>query len=258
MNERLTDTGFAASAYIPPIQTRESAGLATEAKVERLPFTVRLVRNEQDLAKAVAIRFSAYARHVPEFAQTLRTPEATDYENGVAVLLAESKVDGSPLGTMRIQTNRFKPLSLEQSLQLPVWLQDRTLAEATRLGITEDRVGRLVKTVLFKAFYKYCLQEDIEWMVIAGRAPIDRQYERLLFEDVYPGMGYIPLQHANNLPHRVMAFHVDSAQARWAAAHHPLLDFMCHTSHPDIDLGESAMVFPGLRGVPVERTGTYA
>ena len=29
----------------------------------------------------------------------------------MAVLLAESKLDGSPLGTMRIQTNRFQPLA---------------------------------------------------------------------------------------------------------------------------------------------------
>ena len=75
--------------------------------------------------------------------------------------------------------------------------------------------------------------------LLVHRSPIDRQYERLLFKDVYPGMGYIPLRHANNMPHRVMAFHVESAQERWADAKHPLLDFMCHTHHPDIELGEN-------------------
>lgn len=204
---------------------------------ERLPFTVRLVRNADDLAKAVHIRHSAYARHVPTFADTLRFPEASDFEDGIAVLLAESKLDGSPLGTMRIQTNQFGPLSLEHSLTLPDRLQGLSLAEATRLGVTAAGVGRLVKTVLFKAFFLYCQQSGIDWMVVTGRAPVDRQYDSLLFNDVYPGLGYIPLPHVGNLPHRIMSFEVATAQARWAAANHPLQNFIFHTHHADIDLG---------------------
>jgi hypothetical protein len=260
MIESFKDVRPSTPAVFPPIQVREPQFHALNSaatREERLPFTVRLVRNEADLRKAVAIRHSAYARHVPEFAEKLKAPEASDYEDGVVVLLAESKLDGSPLGTMRIQCNTYKPLSLEQSVQLPDWLQGRSLAEATRLGITDDRAGRLVKTMLFKVFYQYCLLQEIEWMVIAGRSPIDRQYERLLFKDVYPGMGYIPLRHANNMPHRVMAFHVDSAQARWAEAHHPLLDFMCHIHHPDIDLGETTVPFMPVWQPGQARTGTY-
>ena len=206
---------------------------------ERLPFTVRLVRSESDLRKAVEIRHAAYARHVPTLAETLRSPERTDAQGGVVVLLAESKLDGSPLGTMRIQTNQYRPLVLEQSIDLPESLRDRPLAEATRLGVTGERMGGSVKTVLFKAFFLYCQQQGIEWMVIAGRSPIDRQYERLLFSDVYPGMGYVPLQHAGNMPHRVMSFEVDTAEERWAAARHPLFDFIFRTRHPDIMLDGS-------------------
>ncbi len=69
----------------------------TSLKEERLPFTVKLVRNAADLGKAVQVRYSAYARHLPEFAETLKAPEALDMEDGVAILLAESKLDGSPL-----------------------------------------------------------------------------------------------------------------------------------------------------------------
>jgi hypothetical protein len=204
---------------------------------ERLPFTVRLVRNENDLEKAVHIRHAAYERHLPEFAQTLKTPEPADSENGVVVLLAESKLDGSPLGTMRIQTNEFKPLCLEQSVALPPWLKSLRLAEATRLGVTDEKGGRLVTTILFKAYYEYCKQIGTEWMVIAGRSPIDKQYARLLFEDVFPGVGYIPLVHAGNLPHRIMSSNVATAEERWAAAKHPLFNFAFRTHHPDLQLG---------------------
>ena len=205
---------------------------------ERLPFTVRVVRSEEALHKAVAIRQAAYARHVPAFAAKLSAPEPNDHDQGSVVLLAESKLDGSPVGTMRIQTNRFKDLAIAQSVELPAWLKNRSMAEATRLGIDLGRTGRVVKTALFKAFYFYCVEANIEWMVIAARPPLDRQYEALLFEDLFPGQ-FIPMRHVNNIPHRVLAFDIGTAAERWAEANHPLYKFMIQTYHPDIDLGDS-------------------
>ena len=205
---------------------------------ERLPFTVRVVRSEEALHKAVAIRQAAYARHVPAFAAKLSSPEPNDHDQGSVVLLAESRLDGSPVGTMRIQTNRFRDLAIEQSVELPAWLKNRSMAEATRLGVAQGSSGRVVKIVLCKAFYLYCLAANIEWMVIAARPPLDRPYEAALFEDVYPGE-FIPLRHANNIPHRVLAFEVGTAAERWAEASHPLLKFMVQTRHPDIDLSDA-------------------
>lgn len=204
---------------------------------ESLPFTVRLARSEEEVQKAVNIRHAAYARHLePAVAAALQRPEPLDTAPGVALLLAESKLDGSPLGTMRIQTNRHRPLGMEGTIDLPTWMQGKGLAEATRLGITQDKVGRVVKTVLFKAYYHYCLLNDIRYMVITARSPIDRQYERLLFQDVYPGMGYVPLQHVFNLPHRIMYLDVFNVEDLWKSMDHPLSDYMFHTHHPDLYL----------------------
>ena len=223
-------------------QRMEQALPTARMNEERLPFTIRVVRSEEALHKAVAIRQAAYARHVPALAEKLRAPESYDRADGSVILLAESKLDGSPLGTMRIQTNRFADLTLEQSVELPAWLRDKSMAEATRLGIDVGRTGRVVKTTLFKAFYLYCVEANIEWMVIAGRPPLDRQYEALLFQDLYPGQ-FIPLRHANDMPHRVLAFEVGTARERWAAANHPLFDFVFRTHHPDLDLGDADASF---------------
>jgi hypothetical protein len=233
---------------LPP---RTSALNAPAMIEELLPFTVKLVRDEDDLDKAVQIRHTAYARHLPDFAETLKAPESADAENGVVVLLAESKLDGSPLGTMRIQTNEFKPLSLEQSIELPDWLKKRRLAEATRLGVTNEKGGRLVTTMLFKAYFRYCQQAGIEWMVVTGRAPVDRTYDRLLFDDVFPGKGYIPIRHVGNLPHRVMQFNVNTAEERWAAARHPLFDFIFRTHHPDMDIAGRVQTYVPMTKMPV-------
>lgn len=229
--------------HTPTVSSRP-LGFAVEAPVgmksERLPFTIKRVRTEEDLAKAVKIRHAAYARHLPEFALTLAEPEECDFDSDSVVLLAESKLDGSPIGSARIQTNFHQPLHVEESVDLPLWLMTRRLAEVTRLGIDEGRIGRLVKVALIKACFEYCEQNKVEWAVVTGRTPIDRQYEQLLFSDVFPNRELIPLRHVGNMPHRVMAFEIETGEERWAAAKHPLLGFFRHTHHADIDIGAPA------------------
>jgi hypothetical protein len=202
--------------------------------VEHLPFTVRPVRNDGDFEKALQIRYAAYARHLPKFAQALREPEIDDTADGVVVLLAESKLDGEPLGTVRIQTNLDRPLNVEQSVDLPLWLKNQSIAEVRRLAIAPGNPGRLVKMILVKACVLYCIQKEIEWAVVAARSPLDRSYEKLMFSDILDGETFTPLPRENNVSHRLLAFEIGTGEARWTQAKHPLLKFFCHTHHPDI------------------------
>jgi hypothetical protein len=208
--------------------------------VERLPFTIRRVRNEDELLKAVAVRHAAYARHVPEFARSLVLPEAADYESDTIVLLAESRLDGTPLGTARIRTNIHHPLHIEESVTLPHWLQGCSLGEVERLGVSHGRIGHVVKVALVKAFFEYFENNGIEYAVITGRTPIDRQYEQLMFTDVFAEQELMPMRHIGNIPHRVMAFEIATGEQRWTEAAHPLLKFFRETHHPDIDVGPKA------------------
>ncbi|MEK9802558.1 MAG: hypothetical protein VW475_04020 [Curvibacter sp.] len=228
----------ASSRFARPVPqpTIPTSAYLDEVQEERLPFTVRLVSNEQDLRKAVEIRHAAYARHMPTVAQTLREPEALDRDSASAILLAESKLDGSPIGTIRLQTNRYHPIALEQAVQLPDWLKGKTMAHVSRLGVAQGMAGRLVKTVLIKASFQYCEAHDIEWAVVAARTPLDRQYAALMFEDIFPEAGFVPLAHMNHVPHRLMSFEIASGKKRWTQAQHPLLAFFCSTYHPDIDV----------------------
>jgi hypothetical protein len=45
------------------------------------------------------------------------------------------------------------------------------------------------------------------------------------------------------MPHRVLGFEVETADARWAAVHHPLYKFMVQTHHPDLDLADADFSF---------------
>jgi hypothetical protein len=220
----------------------ELAAVQALKKPESMPFTIRIVSADHDLQKAVQVRRVAYGRHLPAFAEKMAV-EACDRDPGTAILLAESKLDGAPLGTMRIQTNEYAPLGVQGSVELPAWLKSGRLAEATRLGVAGGTIGRVVKMMLFKSLFLYCEQQQIDWTVITARSPLDREYEAMLFEDVFGYRQFIPMAHVGNLPHRVLAGEVGVARQRWEEAKHPLFQFVFQTHHADIDLRAADLSF---------------
>ncbi len=224
------------STFSVPYFSPQAIEEHTQMREEILPFTVRIVQDEVDLEKAIRVRHSAYARHLPVLAETLREPESLDHEKGVIILLAESKLDGTPLGSARLQSNQFRSLAVEQSIELPSWLDGKTMIEVTRLAITEGKAGRLVKSIMMKAMYQYWIENNTDYAIATGRAPIDRLYDQLLFTDLYPDRGFIPMQHVGNVPHRVMALSIETLEQRWEEVNHPLYKLFFHTHHPDIKL----------------------
>jgi len=211
---------------------------------QRLPFTVSVVETDEALEAAFNLAQSAYGRHVPDLLYPDDVPSMAELDEGYLVLLARSKFDNSPVGTMKIQRNSHTRLNIERSLKLPLWLEGSSQAGANRLGVAAGSAGRMVKLALFKAYYLYCVQEEIDWMVIAARQPLDRAYADLLFKDVFGENEFLPLAHAANIPHRVMAFEVATAGQRWKAAQHPLHDFIFATRHPDITVDQLDLSLP--------------
>jgi hypothetical protein len=231
--------------------TGEDQPHAQLKKTERLPFTISIVNDEAGLQKAVDMRRAAYRRHLPEFADTMSI-EAADRATDTVVMLAQSRLDGAALGTMRIQSNVERPLAMQQSVQLPDWLAGARLAEATRLGVAGGTIGRMVKIALCKALFMYCGQQEIDWMVITARSPLDREYEAMLFGDVFGKNEFLPMAHVGGMPHRVLAKPVAAAQQRWAQVGHPLYKFVFETFHPDIDVMPNSLKLAASTLRPVE------
>ncbi len=158
-------------------------------------------------------------------------------EDDVTILLAESKLDQSPLGTVRIQTNQDRPLNLEQSLELPDWIRNKSMLEVRRLAIAPGNPGRLVKMALIKGCLMISTQAQIQWAVVAARPPLDRSYEKLMFSDILDGSTFIPLPRENNVPHKVLGLEMETLERRSMAACHPMVGFFFQTRHPDIMIG---------------------
>jgi hypothetical protein len=89
-----TETGFAPT-WQPGLMSFDYQESMTAARVERLPFSVKVVSTSGELERAVKVRYEAYARHVPEFAASMKGPEPADIAPDTVVLLAESKLDAS-------------------------------------------------------------------------------------------------------------------------------------------------------------------
>ncbi|MBI5898584.1 MAG: hypothetical protein HZB40_05110 [Rhodocyclales bacterium] len=214
---------------------------------ESLPFVIRCVRDEAELAKAVTIRRSAYGRHVPELATRFASPEESDLDGSSRVLVALSKLDGMPLGSMRYRTNEARPLDVEQSVALPERLRAMLLTEATRLAVSQAAVGRVVKAMLLKAMFLQCEAGGIDCIVAAARTPMDRFYQWLYFEDVFPGGEFIPMAHAGMIPHRVMVCDIVATKHRWKEVNHPWYPLFFDIHHPDIELTPFPVVEPVAR-----------
>lgn len=205
----------------------------------QLPFKVRIVRTEDHLTKAVQIRAESYGRHHPEVAQLLQAPEEADRSPFALVLLAESKATGDALGTLRIETNARGPLNIEGLLPERSSYSARTVAFVTRLGIRASAEAALVKLALFKALHRYCLASQIDWIVVTARPPMDRQYLRLGFQDVYDDKTLVPISWSENIPMRIMALETISCEREWKQNGHPLYSFMINDYTPDIEVFSS-------------------
>lgn len=226
-------------APIPSPKERQQRERAHAPKRTDLPFTVRIVRTDEQLERAVRIRAEAYGRHIPTLGEMLESPETVDRDPNAIVFLAEAKNDGAALGTIRIQTNFNSPIPLETSVDLPPHFRGRPLAGVSRLAVKAGSRGRLVKLALFKALHRYCLAKQVEWILIGARPPLDQTYIDLGFIDVFDDDELRPLATAANVPHRILCFEVFTAERRWHELSHPLYLFMGQRFHPDIEIFSS-------------------
>tara|TARA_R110001599_G_scaffold350154_1_gene579730 strand:+ start:1413 stop:2084 length:672 start_codon:yes stop_codon:yes gene_type:complete len=201
-----------------------------------LGFVVRLASSEQDFRDACAVRAAAYGHHDAALGPQFAEVEPLDRAEGTVVLVCRDQATGECQGTARIQVSGFGPLTLESSLRLPEWLANRPRAQISRLAVVAG-ASNVVKLLLMKASYQYCLATQVRWMVIGARsAALIRNYRSLGFKDVFEGGEWIPLASAGGLPHQILALDVAGAKEAWQATKNRLLGFMTETVHADVQV----------------------
>ncbi|MBI5259973.1 MAG: hypothetical protein HY855_25960 [Burkholderiales bacterium] len=210
-----------------------------------LSFEVRMARSAEDLREACMVRVAGYGHHLPQLKKALAEPDEIDHERGTAVLVCLDKASGRGVGTARIQrAGADTGVQLESSVRLPDWLAQRPRAEITRLAIVPG-ADALVRPMLMKASYLYCLASQARWMVIGARSEaLVRMYRRLGFTDVLAEEQTVPLAHAGGLQHRILAMDVIAAERTWYQGQHGMYELMIETYHPDIQLMTERRAWP--------------
>lgn len=200
-----------------------------------LPFRVRIVDSEQDLLRVQQLREAAYGHHLPALAAQFGKPDPVDRWPDVTIFYAEDKSTSRVVGSARLQSNRTRPLQIEQSTVLPDHLRGRLLAEVTRMTVISG-YPHPVKLALVKAIHLYCVALQIGGIVCASRPSLMRQYLNLGFEDLYGDERLVPMAHGSNLEHRVLFRDPVTSEAHHRTRRHPDYDFVFRTYQPDIEV----------------------
>ncbi len=206
-------------------------------ETQLLPFTIRLAKGQDDIEKVCLQRAQAYGRHQPDLVTrlTLSKPEPEDLREDVLILMAESKDSGEVVGALRLQTNLNQPLRFETELPLPERFKGKHLLEAGRMTVRNGPEGRMVLPALVKAAFEISHRVGIDHSLLIGRAPIDRMYHAMQFQDVFDGEKVVTSAQPG-VPVTLFYMDITQADARWIAAACPLYGFMAQTLHPDIDI----------------------
>lgn len=199
-----------------------------------LPFWIAKAGSNHELELAAKIRKTAYAKHLPQFGEQLGNPDEDDHHPDSAVLLAYSKLDGSCIGTVRVQIAIDRPLRLEESFVLPKALRQGLVAEISRLAIPARSNGLALRLMLIKAAYWYARSMQVERCFLCVRYPVDRQYRRFELNDVMHGQDFVPMKHIGMIPHRVLWFDVFRIETQWLLSSNPLHSVYFANSHPDL------------------------
>lgn len=208
--------------------------LLSDSTSQLLPFWIAKAESSRDLELAAKARKVAYAKHLPQFGEQLGLPDDDDLHVDSAVLLAYSKLDGSCIGTVRVQIARERALRLEESFTLPMALRTGQIAEISRLAIPARSNGLALRLMLIKAAYWYSRANQVDRCFLCVRFPVDRQYRRFDLDDVMHGDEFVPMKHIDMIPHRVLWFDVFNIEARWLLNANPLHSVYFTNSHPDL------------------------
>lgn len=206
-------------------------------EVQDLPFCLRIAKTREDIERICLQRGGAYSRHQPDLVSrlSLSQPEADDLRDDAVLLMAESLEDGSVLGSLRLTTNINSPLRFEKEFDLPERFHQRALLEAGRMVTQNGPKGRMVVPALIKVAFEICYRTGIDYLMLIARAPIDRMYKAMQFEDLYNGEKVFTSAQPG-VP--VTLFFMDILQVdhRFRMAGCPIYPFMAETHHPDIDI----------------------
>lgn len=200
-------------------------------KKQSLPFRISILKTAAELKEAVQHRSLGYGRRSVALGGSLEMPEAGDARaHGREILIATSKMDGSIIGSLRLEINFYQPVSVQRYAQLPAEINSRRIMDANRFCCFESNICR---AALFKAAIAYGASKDVDHFIIATLDKLVPLYASVGFAPLFDDGRMHPIPSAENLPHRIMELDVRNARALVVQRRPSVVDFLFDTDHSD-------------------------
>jgi hypothetical protein len=140
---------------------------------------VRRAATSADLNKAFSIRWQGYKKYFSDESQIV---DGYDYADNCTLLLAIDE-DTNPVGTLRLLNSGFGPTEIESFISIESLLEPNEMpfVEATRFSVPPHPLSREIKIALKKAFYLYCIANQVDTMLIWVRPSAAREHKLFLY-----------------------------------------------------------------------------
>lgn len=244
---------LADGGYVPQQTPKQTLDRATSSPTPynpyepSTPFRIRLVRTSEQLRQAVSVRRVAYSERFAALAGDVEVPEICDREHEPSILIAENVDSGRVVGTVRLNLGP-NVLDLLDDVDLPESFRSERVCYVSRMAaIGTGKEKRVIRELLSKAMFQFCLARQIQRLLLAPVVPRERLYYSWGFENVFSdGQPRTPklLHHQQTI---LLQQEMFSVERRWKEENHSKYDFLFRTFHPEIQ------IFSSLSSVPSRR-----
>lgn len=214
---------------------RLQSELNRQSRIDLSGVRVRIADSDADFQLVAEIRRAGFGRVVNTSVQTMWL-DVLDDSLGTFSLLGYT-ADGQPVATMRVQDGRLCRLELEQYVPLHELVGQNELpaTQFARLSVLKSPASPAVMYGLFKAAWRWALQENIRSLLLTTPPWSKHLYEAMCFDSLGPRGEFIH-SYAGGVLHATMRLPVEDAEKIWRATLSPLCTQMFDVQHPKLEL----------------------
>ena len=196
-------------------------------------FYIRKAKTQKDFKIVFDIRWRAYQKF---FNKTDELIESNDFQTNATLLIVEDD-KSKPVGSMRILDRRHGKTELDRFVDVKSLIPRSELpcAEGSRLAIPNNPDSKVIRFLLYKAFYLYCKKNRIDTMLISVRRITASNYRCFYFKHVGPA-GIFNHPHMRNLEYHTYKCNISETSKFLKIMNEPLYQFFSAKEHLNINI----------------------
>lgn len=208
---------------------------------------IRIARTDEQIQKAVAVRYQAYAEKLSGLASDVAIKEDLDRTLNPVILLAEEADSGKVIATARLNSDPGIRDLLAQ-IQLPAdYSQDR-LGYFSRMAAVGDPVSKKVaRALLHKALLQLCVAKQIDRMLLLVGTARSKLYMPWGFQPVFKDETRPEMMHGRAV--NLYQLQTRKAEQRVSELSDTLYEFLFKSYHEEIE------IFNSLSSIPSRQNG---